>query len=342
MQVWGLSRTWSQTVKRQKPKDLFANGTLLTGQLDENYGGLGIADYGGLRYRGPLGFFHASGHVHWPKITPSEFDYLRNQVHGRLRAKIKDQNVNLAQSFAEYRQVCSMFGNAARDIMTGFRSLRSGSAIKDILRALKKPDNPASKRIANRWLEYQYGLKPLMSDIYGSLEEMSKLLDTGFWIYVRSSTKDEQFSSTYVKFGFPPFWPSYRETHSVYSYRTSARYKISRPGLKQLAQIGITNPLLLAWELVPYSFVVDWMIPVGSYLASLDALNGVSDLQVINGMKSTTLTKVTGSVGNIENKTIWYRREPTSFGLSLPNLRYQPSTSLTAVLNGLALLRQLR
>jgi len=37
---------------------------------------------------------------------------------------------------------------------------------------------------------------------------------------------------------------------------------------------GISNPLLLAWELIPYSFVFDWLLPVGNYLEGLTAYDG--------------------------------------------------------------------
>jgi hypothetical protein len=48
-------------------------------------------------------------------------------------------------------------------------------------------------------------------------------------------------------------------------------YVLANPALASLAQAGITNPLEVAWELVPFSFVADWFFPVGAYLGSLDA-----------------------------------------------------------------------
>jgi hypothetical protein len=38
--------------------------------------------------------------------------------------------------------------------------------------------------------------------------------------------------------------------------------------------LGLTNPALVAWELVPFSFVVDWALPIGDWLSSLDAMLG--------------------------------------------------------------------
>lgn len=40
-------------------------------------------------------------------------------------------------------------------------------------------------------------------------------------------------------------------------------------------QYGIANPALVLWEMVPFSFAVDWFLDIGGYLESLGALNGL-------------------------------------------------------------------
>jgi hypothetical protein len=41
--------------------------------------------------------------------------------------------------------------------------------------------------------------------------------------------------------------------------------------LATFASLGLTNPLELIWERIPYSFVVDWFLPIGGWLSTLDA-----------------------------------------------------------------------
>ena len=43
-----------------------------------------------------------------------------------------------------------------------------------------------------------------------------------------------------------------------------------------LGQLGFDNPALIAYELMPYSFVVDWFYNIGDYLQSQTALAGLS------------------------------------------------------------------
>ena len=37
---------------------------------------------------------------------------------------------------------------------------------------------------------------------------------------------------------------------------------------------SFTNPLTVLWEVTPWSFVVDWAIPIGRYLEQLSATHG--------------------------------------------------------------------
>jgi hypothetical protein len=65
-------------------------------------------------------------------------------------------------------------------------------------------------------------------------------------------------------------------------------YKVQNMDLAAFASLGLTNPLEIVWELLPYSFVLDWLVPVGRYLSVLDADMG---LQFLDGYWST-LTSV--------------------------------------------------
>jgi hypothetical protein len=265
-----------------------------------------------------------------------------NGLDGRLRARIKDQNLNMAQSVAEYRQTCAMFSDAASSIYRAFRSLRSGSALRDIARYVQSGNRDVPGDIANQWLRIQYGARPLMSDIYGAADELTKSLSDGYYRHLRTSSTERYEGATRLNCQLDNvvLFPYTRHTQKTVKKTVRARYRITAAGLKQLSQIGVTNPALLIWELIPYSFVFDWMIPVGTYLASLDALAGVGDLSVQRSYRISRRT--TASAGDIWEEEESFQRLAVATSLSLPRLAYQPSRSLMAVANGVALLTQLR
>jgi hypothetical protein len=260
-------------------------------------------------------------------------------LDGALRLKIKGMKVNLAQDVAEYRP-CSMFASAASDLVGAFHSIRGGRGFKEFVRILQSPRTRHQKMIANRWLEYQYGLKPLMSDIHEMVAE--KLAKVGPNLPRKFVSAHGAFSYDWVdEFTLNFTQPQYvtfveKQTISVIS---RAIFATTTDDLHWLASHGFTNPAELAWELIPYSFVADWLFNVGDTLSGLDALIGVNLESVQSSAFRTAI--ISSDRGTSGSATEMFRY-PSRTDLSYGRIRYEPSKSLTAVLNGLALLTQIR
>jgi hypothetical protein len=161
-----------------------------------------------------------------------------------------------------------------------------------------------SKAIGNAWLELQYGWKPLLSDVYGSMETLAKANVNGnpntlFQKCTGRAARKEGFfrqtneSMPSGSFGFSKLTRDF--TFECY-VRAGVTYTQSSASLQSLSKVGISNPLLLGWELLPYSFVVDWFLPIGNYLSSLDATNGLTFhsgyVTVFSKMKGTTFRDI--------------------------------------------------
>jgi hypothetical protein len=55
---------------------------------------------------------------------------------------------------------------------------------------------------------------------------------------------------------------------------------------RTLASLGLTNLASVGWEVMPYSFVIDWAVPVGNWLNLQDADTG---LEYVQGCVSSTI-----------------------------------------------------
>jgi hypothetical protein len=66
-------------------------------------------------------------------------------------------------------------------------------------------------------------------------------------------------------------------------------------------QLGLLDPLSVAWELLPWSFVIDWFIPIGAYL---DVLNGIPALK--GRFLTTEVIRRVGIQGVPGVKSPWY------------------------------------
>lgn len=326
--------------RRRKPTDLWGEGTALSYFYQREQNPLvryhRVTDYW-------KGYFEIRSSEVNGYLVPliSEAGSISNDLQNRLLKKIKSQNVNLAVTMAEYRSTAKTVGDLARSIArvlvqpkmrVGYRLARNLSRHTDLRwkDRVKTLSNSREKDAVNAYLAYTYGLKPIMSDITGILELLSKKLENPDYVYKRVSERRTQHGSASSTYG---------TSSSVLTtgVKIACRYKVNT-SVKTLAEAGITNPALAIYELVPYSFVFDWIFPVGDYLSQLDALTGVSDFQMIEGLyeESTQTTSSGYSLHTISKVRSAPLNRTPSFVLS-----YSPSSSVMNLANGIMLLKQL-
>lgn len=197
----------------------------------------------------------------------------------KARLGIKQQSVNLGVAYAERKRTAQLVGDTAMQLAKAVRQVNRGDfygAARTL--GLTNPKGYATKaqranRPASRWLEYQYGWKPLLSDVYGSCDALARR-DKFDWIVTSKGSTKENIRRSLIT-GNP--------TSAPYGYGTATGMRgcfvridavPQNDLLISLTSLGVTNPLVVAWELVPYSFLIDWFLPVGAFLDSLDALLG--------------------------------------------------------------------
>lgn len=247
------------------------------------------------RGNGTIEFGICGGSLGNPTAFPTnQIDSVRNRAIVNLLNRMKDQKLNLAQTFAERQQTISLIATSATRIANAFLALRKG----DILTAghhLAHPVGVRKKRrfdfafsrdrqlaVANGWLELQYGWKPLLQDIYGAAELTAQRVSGEVHSKASgSATLSDREIIKRVETGYSPLGSAGKDNVTITIKRfIQAKYVcsffITNPASRSLSQMGFTNPALLAWELLPYSFVVDWFIPIGNYLSTLDATLGMN------------------------------------------------------------------
>jgi hypothetical protein len=112
----------------------------------------------------------------------------------------------------------------------------------------------------------------------------------------------------------------------------------------QASQLGLDNPALLAWELLPYSFILDWYIPVSGFLQNANIL---ADFDIVD--PCVTRTRYMYGVlnypehtagGTTSTMTMSCTRKVRTLGIpSHPTPRFSvPAFDATRYTNALALL----
>lgn len=159
--------------------------------------------------------------------------------------------------------------------------------------------SPGNLDVASRlWLEYRYGWTPLVLDIVDTLKavfaadlrnELPLTKDIGI---ARSQEKDSRTvttSATYVAGGLT--YTGNREAVYEWSVRTYIHYRWKAPDgiLRRMNDFGLFDVPRAVWELTPFSFLADRIIPIGEWLGALTPKIGVEIL----GMGHTVTDKVT-------------------------------------------------
>lgn len=250
----------------------------------------------------------------------------------KLFDKIKEgnQNFNAAAAFAERRD--------AIELVSGYlgKAYRVARMFRKPLKSLEKkrrrhPDNiKIGLLLAKKRLEFSYGIAPLMGDIYAASKAFPPPTD----LFVKASSRDfgtKEYVTSVVK---AVEQGSYVATHVV-------RLRLDMPFVASASSLGLSNPALLAWELVPYSFVIDWFLPIGSYLENLSALHGYKVIEAgrtlgYRGM-SNKVHKPTGAYSSSYFR--YMRRGAFSLNAQLPS--FKNPLSISHALNALALIRVL-
>lgn len=174
-----------------------------------------------------------------------------------------------------------MFNLHAKSIGSQVRSFKYRNpelfkrAVRWERRGLPKRD---WKCIPSAWLELQYGWIPLLTDIQGAIHHLAaegRVADALF--YVRgSSTLDYPTSRVIQSVEGADYGEVAIKGHVSELCAVSLWYRLNNPGLAELSSLGLINPAEIVWEVLPYSFVVDWFLPVSNWLSALTADLGYS------------------------------------------------------------------
>lgn len=185
---------------------------------------------------------------------------------GKLRERIAGSDFNLAVTLGEGREALEMIANSAiriRKAITAVRRFDLPGALKHL--AQTRPPQKWMKRdsknaVSNNWLELQYGWLPLLSDAENAAQFLAKSLSEP---YVQRYRARRQLAHRLVKSA-----PSYTYDMSQCYYLTRGQIVayVEEVDVPQL--LGLLDPLTLGWELLPYSFVIDWFLPIGDYLSA--------------------------------------------------------------------------
>jgi hypothetical protein len=192
----------------------------------------------------------------------------------RHYSNLARKKVDLAVALAEGLKTINSIASAATRIANAVLSLKKGN----VAAAFRKLFPTSPKEVANDYLAWKYGLKPLMSDLSGASEHLAEfvLRTAPFKSNGHAKNRFEK-SETVVLGSSSPIGTSgvFTVRKATIRVKFGSSFSFSSQLKRQAASLGFTNPANVAWELLPFSFVADWFLPIGDFLSNLSSLHGL-------------------------------------------------------------------
>jgi len=190
----------------------------------------------------------------------------------RMSKLAKGHSFNSSVAFAEIDKTLAMATSTVQRFSRSIAALRKGN-IADAARHLGTSHRGAgrvkplgTKEVADAWLELQFGWKPLLSDVHDAGQAMAYHCNEPRYTKGREAVTEKR---SYSYHG--PTQNNYYESRSTLGYNVIYMEKLSVP-----RSLGLLDPVSTVWERLPFSFVVDWFIPIGTYLENYNILPHVN------------------------------------------------------------------
>lgn len=231
------------------------------------------------------------GRLQYRPPTPSEW----NRLYAKLVESVNGgPQGELLTAAAEWRESLDMVTKRTLWILESYKSFRRfdlPAAVEKLTRPVARPARervfrknergftswnrrPKSVRslptVTETWLEYWLGWAPAMGDIFNALNVLQREFPNQH-ISVATETHYRERAI---------FNESYKTGIELHTQRgvvgCYADARVTNYNLHLLNQLGLINPAETAFNVIPFSFVLNWFVNVQQVLGSLTDFAGVS------------------------------------------------------------------
>jgi hypothetical protein len=254
---------------------------------------------------------------------------LTNEALARFTGDVRKHNASLGVTLATYRQSSEMIVDRSRKIASAFEK-----ADPEITKRVKRLNRRRiitefDKARASDVLETMFGWAPLVQDIQDSLGALGRSPADLRWIS-RSREGDWSFSD---KDGPDSYDVTMLDRGSGTARVTvSGRCRIDSQNTHLINRLGLLNLPGVAWDLVPWSFVVNMFTNMGQMVNSITDLVGVSVLDGSTTFSTTgkrTKTQLCGPLtpfgwaNSLSANTVSERTKSRTLGIPTPQFMWR-------------------
>jgi hypothetical protein len=193
----------------------------------------------------------------------------------RAFAQMNDPEVLLPVSLYEAKKTAATITRVASRLKRAAKWIRKGNKILskgNVVHSFRSLRHPA--KLASEWLEVRYGLRPLyyeLKGLYNLIQDGTSPNRRRFKSYYKDTTKVPNWA-TGVASSLPGNCavPFRCEKSTTVEISGGVLAEVLRDQMSVADEIGFNSPFSSAWEIVPWSFVVDWFLNTSDLFQSWD------------------------------------------------------------------------
>lgn len=204
-------------------------------------------------------------------------------------SQMKDMKVDLSVTALEIGQTLDLVAGTAKRVSDGVNYIIKKDFGK-AARALKmrRPKGASrTKTASDNLLAYQFGVLQLVQDATGSLQAINDLLSSVplFTVSAKYEVPKSLKSTDVSEYPEVPGLTAVFENrfNGVEKWSVSLMFGFDDAFLRNMSQLGLSNPVNTVFQTRPLSFLAGWFVSVDAVMASFDALHG---LEFISGSYS--------------------------------------------------------
>lgn len=230
----------------------------------------------------------------WRPGSPAAIGFASGVTRAGLRQSVIDQAVISANANIDISEMLALATAAeSRKTVESMRAIlwRVFKIMKSVrklhLRELYRELTP--KEVADRYMEARYAIRPLIYDVRGILSSLEKRRE-----HVRRTFRGEA-SDSHTNMDSVGHNPGLSYITSTWGrcleYTVSARAGVLCDiEVSEISTFGLDQIAETAWELVPFSFIVDWFTNCGDWIAAQTPNAGVNQRASWVTVKETLTT----------------------------------------------------
>lgn len=251
----------------------------------------------------------------WTTFDPWREKVHQDAVRNLYGSLARRRRVELGIILGELKETLGLLGDTIIELLELYRAVKRGN-LKAAYRVLRHrgtknlptripkrsavnkervaaglPVLSRSKFAASQWLELQFGWLPMIQDIYSIIEYVKGLISSPSaspWLSFKGIGEGKRVTRSTLSHGLDTEkWECDVESTETYHVSLCGSFSVEGGFFDILNSIGLDNPAYIAWNLLPLSFVIDWIVPVGPWIESFTALAGLNPIEFTPSIRMT-------------------------------------------------------